>query len=89
MKGRATHATVQAAHYSDFDPDQWWKTRGGVRTEIVELQKLLLELRYTLGRFSGAFPTQGFPQPAQAASARRPPGGERWSARSPRRTCGS
>jgi hypothetical protein len=25
------------------DPDRWWKTRGGVRTEIIELQKLLLD----------------------------------------------
>ena len=44
MKGHPTHVTVQAAHYSDFDPDRWWETRGGVRTEIVELQKLLLDV---------------------------------------------
>ena len=44
MKGHPTDVTVRAARYSDFDPDQWWKTRGGVRTEIVELQKLLLDL---------------------------------------------
>jgi hypothetical protein len=44
MKGRPTEVTVRAAHYSGFDPDQWWKTRGGVRTEIIELQKLLLDL---------------------------------------------
>jgi hypothetical protein len=43
MKGHATHAKVQAARYSSFDPDRWWETRGGVRTEIVELQKLLLD----------------------------------------------
>jgi|ERR1700729_2274873 hypothetical protein len=43
MKGHATHAKVQAARYSDFDPDRWWKTRGGARTEIIELQKLLLD----------------------------------------------
>jgi hypothetical protein len=43
MKGHATHAKVQAARYSDFDPDRWWETRGGVRTEIIELQKLLLD----------------------------------------------
>jgi hypothetical protein len=30
--------------YSSFDPDLWWKTRSGVRTEIVELQKLVLEV---------------------------------------------
>jgi hypothetical protein len=43
MKGHPTHVTVQAARYSSFDPDRWWKTRGGVRTEIVELQKLLFD----------------------------------------------
>ena len=44
MKGHPTDVTVRAAGYSGFDPDQWWKTRGGVRTETVELQKLLLDL---------------------------------------------
>jgi hypothetical protein len=43
MKGHPTHVTVQPARYSSFDPDRWWETRGGVRTEIVELQKLLLD----------------------------------------------
>jgi hypothetical protein len=43
MKGHPTHATVRAARYSNFDPDRWWETRGGVRIEIVELQKLLLD----------------------------------------------
>ena len=44
MKGHSTHVTVRAARYSSFDPDRWWETRGGVRTEIVELQKLLLDV---------------------------------------------
>ena len=44
MKGHPTRVTVQPAHYSSFDPDRWWETRGGIRTEIVELQKLVLEL---------------------------------------------
>jgi hypothetical protein len=43
MKGRLTRVTVQSARYSSFDPDRWWKTRGGIRTEITELQKLLLD----------------------------------------------
>jgi hypothetical protein len=43
MKGHATRVTVQPARYSSFDEDRWWETRGGVRAEIVELQKLLLE----------------------------------------------
>jgi hypothetical protein len=44
MKGHPTGVTVQPARYSIFDPDRWWETRGGVRTEIVELQKLLLDV---------------------------------------------
>ena len=43
MKGHATKVVVVAARYSNFDPDRWWKTRGGARIEIVELQKLLLD----------------------------------------------
>jgi hypothetical protein len=43
MKGHQTLVTVRAARYSSFDPDKWWTTRDGVRIEIVELQKLLLE----------------------------------------------
>jgi hypothetical protein len=44
MKGHLARITVQSAHYSSFDPDRWWKTRGGVRTEIVEFQKLVLDI---------------------------------------------
>ena len=44
MKGHTTHVMVRPEHYSSFDPDRWWETRSGVRTEIVELQKLVLEL---------------------------------------------
>jgi hypothetical protein len=44
MKGRPTRVMVRYTRYSEFDPDRWWQTRGGVRTEIVELQKLLLDL---------------------------------------------
>jgi uncharacterized SAM-binding protein YcdF (DUF218 family) len=44
MKGHSTRVMVQPARYSSFDPDRWWNTRNGVRTEIVELQKLMLEV---------------------------------------------
>jgi hypothetical protein len=43
MKGHPTRVTVQPARYSNFDPDRWWETRDGIRTEIVEFQKLVLE----------------------------------------------
>jgi hypothetical protein len=44
MKAHPTRVTVQPARYSSFDPDRWWETRGDVRTEIIELQKLLLDV---------------------------------------------
>lgn len=43
MKGHPTRVIIHAAHYSNFDPDRWWKTRSGARTEIIELEKLLLD----------------------------------------------
>jgi hypothetical protein len=43
-KGRPTRVTVRPARYSSFDPDSWWETRGGVRTEITELEKLMLDV---------------------------------------------
>jgi hypothetical protein len=44
MKGHPTRVTVQPSRYSGFDPDRWWETRGGIRTEIEEFQKLVLDL---------------------------------------------
>jgi len=44
MNGHPTHVMVRSERYSSFDPDRWWKTHGGVRTEMVELQNLLLDL---------------------------------------------
>jgi hypothetical protein len=35
---------VRPARYSQFDPDGWWDTRGGLRTGIVEIQKLVLDV---------------------------------------------
>jgi uncharacterized SAM-binding protein YcdF (DUF218 family) len=34
---------VRYARYSEFDPDSWWQTRGGQRTEVIESQKLLAD----------------------------------------------
>jgi hypothetical protein len=44
MKGHPTRVIVQPARYSSFDPDRWWETRSGIRTEIVEFQKLALDI---------------------------------------------
>ncbi len=44
MKGHQTKFTVRIARHSPFDPDHWWQTRSGIRTEIQELEKLLLDI---------------------------------------------
>ena len=44
MKHHPTRVTVRPARYSEFDPDRWWQTRNGIRTTIIELQKLLLDV---------------------------------------------
>ena len=44
MQGEATRVGVRASRYSPFDPDRWWSTREGVRTGIVELQKLAFDV---------------------------------------------
>jgi hypothetical protein len=44
LRGHGLKVSVRSARYSTFDPDRWWATRGGIRTEIVEFQKLLLDV---------------------------------------------
>lgn len=44
MKGHPTRISVQAERYSSFDPDRWWETRTGIRIEIIELEKLVLDV---------------------------------------------
>ena len=44
LRGSGVTVTVKPSRFSNFDPDRWWETRSGVRTEIVEMQKLLLDL---------------------------------------------
>lgn len=44
MKGHQTTVTVRSAHYSDFDPDRWWNSRNGIRIELEEFEKLLLNI---------------------------------------------
>ncbi|HYM27300.1 MAG TPA: hypothetical protein VET66_04075 [Steroidobacteraceae bacterium] len=43
LRGSGTMASVRYSAYSEFDPDNWWRTRRGVRIEIVEAQKLLVD----------------------------------------------
>jgi hypothetical protein len=44
MKGRATTVMIRRTGLSDFDPDRWWHTRDGIRTEIIEVEKLLFDV---------------------------------------------
>lgn len=44
MKGRQTKVTVRPARYSAFNADRWWATRDGIRSGIVEFEKLILDL---------------------------------------------
>jgi hypothetical protein len=44
MRGYPAKLMIRSARYASFDPDSWWMTREGARTEIVELEKLLLDL---------------------------------------------
>ena len=44
MKGHQTTVAVSSTHYSEFDPDRWWNSRDGVRTEIEEMEKFLLDV---------------------------------------------
>jgi uncharacterized SAM-binding protein YcdF (DUF218 family) len=44
MRGSGIDVTVRSSRYSKFDPNGWWLSRVGVRTELVESEKLLLDL---------------------------------------------
>lgn len=46
VKGHPMRVLVRptSARYPHFDPDGWWKSRGGVRVEMEELEKLLLDV---------------------------------------------
>ena len=43
MEGHHTKVSIRSTRFSSFDPASWWRTRDGARTEIVELEKLLLD----------------------------------------------
>jgi hypothetical protein len=43
MRGRPTKIMVRSARFSPFKAEQWWQTRAGTRSEVVELEKLLLD----------------------------------------------
>ena len=44
MRDSPTRVRIRVTRHSEFDPDRWWETRGGTRTAVIELQKLLFDL---------------------------------------------
>ena len=44
MRGSAVQIEVRSAPFSTYDPDSWWLTRTGIRTQIIETEKLLLDI---------------------------------------------
>ena len=44
LKNHPTRVFVRPARYASFQPDQWWHTREGIRTQIEELQKLIVDI---------------------------------------------
>jgi hypothetical protein len=44
MKDHSTKLTVRAGHYAMFDPDHWWESHDGIRTEVEEFEKLLFDV---------------------------------------------
>lgn len=44
LRASGTQVVVRYSPYSEFDPDNWWLTRRGVRIQVVEFQKLLVDV---------------------------------------------
>jgi len=46
LRGHQTRVMVHtvSVRFPDFDPDRWWGAHGGVRIEIEELEKLLVDV---------------------------------------------
>jgi hypothetical protein len=44
MKDVPTRVVVRAIRSAEFEPSRWWYTRGGVRTQLEESGKLLMDL---------------------------------------------
>ncbi|HYA65422.1 MAG TPA: hypothetical protein VEE84_01950 [Burkholderiaceae bacterium] len=44
MLNHRTRILVRYSPYASFHPDAWWRTRDGLRTELVEMEKLLADL---------------------------------------------
>jgi hypothetical protein len=43
-RDRPVTIAVLSSRYSNFNPDSWWTSRYGARTEIIEFEKLVLDV---------------------------------------------
>src|SRR5207245_10365853 len=68
MYRQHTRVLVRPAHYSPFDPDRWRESRDGVRTAVMELEKLLVDVvRHPIScRASTCGLERALPAPASA-----------------------
>lgn len=49
MQASGVKVLIRASRYSEFDSNAWWRTRTGMRMELIESEKLLLDvLRHPL-----------------------------------------
>ena len=44
LKGQSVTLIIRPSRYSKFNPENWWQTRENLRTGIVELQKLFIDV---------------------------------------------
>lgn len=44
LNGVPLQLSIRPSRYSSFDSRSWWRTRAGMRTGIIELEKLLVDL---------------------------------------------
>jgi hypothetical protein len=44
MQRSGVKVSVRASRYSGFDPNAWWQSRSGIRIELIESEKLLLDV---------------------------------------------
>jgi hypothetical protein len=44
MKGSGITVMVRSSRYSDFDPDHWWETYGGIQLALSEWLKLVVDV---------------------------------------------
>jgi hypothetical protein len=44
LRDQPTTVIIRPTRYARFDPDHWWQTRDNMRTGVVELEKLIVDV---------------------------------------------